>query len=44
MEGSLREVTSNQLILNSTPFPLISKLTYTFDETHVKHLSMSDQI
>ena len=40
MEGRLREVIANQLIMNS-PQPLILSL-YVFDETYVKHSSMSD--
>ena len=42
MEGSLREVIADQLIMNSPP-PLILSL-YVFDETYVKHFSMSDVI
>ena len=43
MEGSLREVIGNQLILTS--LPPISKVTYNIsDETYVKHFSMSNQI
>ena len=42
MEGSLSEVIANQLIMNSPPLLILS--LYVFDETFVKHFSMSDII
>ena len=41
MEESLRKVIGNYVILDS-PF-LVPVLIYIFDETYVKHLSISNQ-
>ena len=44
MEGSLREVIGNYLILNSPPPSNPELMNVVFDESYVKHFSISDQI
>ena len=44
MEGNLREVIGNSLIFKSPPPPPYLLAYISFDETYLKHFSMSDQI